>query len=200
METIKIIQNQPTEQNPIIVKNYPYGRLRTDIRYYVESVKKKGDRFCAQTLNPKTQLWNKTKKSTYAAVIIVYENLENNHIKAYHFSRSTDAEEYKKFMDFVGDVEFNEIQKEELRLLRAYIKAYKDVSFECRTVKGRSFEDDKEKMSDFNEIPKEEFLKSYSYLTEEDYKETEEALKQKEIKDSINKSVAVNYHNDGGSL
>ncbi len=32
-----------------------------------------------------------------------------------------------------------------------------------------NFIDDKEKMKDFNSISKEEFLKSYSYLTEEEY-------------------------------
>ena len=39
------------------------------------------------------------------------------------------------------------------------------------------FLDDKEKMRDFKKLTKEEFLKSYSYLTEEEYNLTLEALK-----------------------
>ena len=41
------------------------------------------------------------------------------------------------------------------------------------------FIDDKEKMKDFIELTKEEFLESYSYLTEEEYDETADLLKDK---------------------
>lgn len=37
-----------------------------------------------------------------------------------------------------------------------------------------TFLDDTEKMVDFLQLPKEEFLKSYSYLTEQEYEETAE--------------------------
>lgn len=46
-----------------------------------------------------------------------------------------------------------------------------------------SFIDDQEKMIDFFELTKEEFLQSYSYLTEEEY----EATKQDVIKRMENK-------------
>ena len=57
------------EQNKtILIKNYPYGfTKRTNIKYWVETTKR-GGRFCSQTLNPKTQNWNKPKKSTYDAL------------------------------------------------------------------------------------------------------------------------------------
>lgn len=38
-----------------------------------------------------------------------------------------------------------------------------------RTLRKGSFIDDKEKMKDFVELTKEEFLASYSYLSEEEY-------------------------------
>ena len=42
-----------------------------------------------------------------------------------------------------------------------------------------TFIDDQEKMRDFWELSKEEFLQSYSYLTEKEYDATVEELKQK---------------------
>jgi len=54
------------------VEDYPYGfRLRTVIRYWVETKKKHGQRMVSQTKNPKTGRWNKPKPSTYAPVIIM---------------------------------------------------------------------------------------------------------------------------------
>ncbi len=41
------------------------------------------------------------------------------------------------------------------------------------------FIDDKEKMRDFVELSKNEFLNSYSYLTEEEYDNTKEKLEEK---------------------
>ena len=125
---MSILEVQPTEENPILIHDYPYSFKRTDIRYWVESKKKKGDRFCSQTLNPKTHEWNKPKKSTYAAVMVVYLD-EKEHITYKSTWRSTSAEDYKNFMEFIGDLELNDLQKDELRLIRAYIKAYSGVTY-----------------------------------------------------------------------
>lgn len=189
METKQILKIQPTEQNPLIVENYPYGFKRTKIKYWVESIKRKGDRFCSQTLNPKTNLWNKPKKATYNAVNIVYED-ENKHIKYYAFWRSTSAEDYKKFMAFIGDMELNELQKEELRIIRAYIKTYEGVSFECVSVKYRN--------KTTGEIVEQVPLMNMGNF--EEIKNEEKEKEQKEIKNQINKNIAYNYDNDSGSL
>ena len=56
-----------SEATAYLVDDYPYGfRERTQIRYWLEHKPKKGWRFVSQTLNPKTQRWNKPKASTYA--------------------------------------------------------------------------------------------------------------------------------------
>ena len=55
-----------SEASAYVVADYPYGfRERTQIRYWLESKPKKGWRFVSQTLNPKTNRWNKPKASTY---------------------------------------------------------------------------------------------------------------------------------------
>ena len=46
-----------------------------------------------------------------------------------------------------------------------------------------NFITDKEKMRDFNELDKEEFLKVYSYLTEEEYYNTKLLYWREEVKD-----------------
>jgi hypothetical protein len=63
-----------------VVDDYPYGfRLRTKIRYWLETKRGTGQRFCSQTLNPKTGQWNKPKCSTYG-VIMVMVRQPNGHI------------------------------------------------------------------------------------------------------------------------
>jgi len=166
----KILNPQPTEKNPYVVENYPWGFKKCKARFWIESVKRRGDRFVKQTQNPKTGLWCKPKKSTYSNVIIAYIN-ENNHLKGYYFSSGADKESYDKFINFIGNLKLNEIQENELRTIRAYIKAYENVSFECVEMTGKS--------------------------EEERAKHEEE---QKKIQSHINKSVAVNYANDTGSL
>lgn len=56
-----------SEATAYLVEDYPYGfTARTQIRYWLESKPKKGWRFVSQTVNPKTNRWNKPKASTYA--------------------------------------------------------------------------------------------------------------------------------------
>lgn len=56
---------ETSEAHPAEVDDYPYGRKRTEARFWVEKAGKKGVRTVKQTLNPKTRRWNMPKKSTY---------------------------------------------------------------------------------------------------------------------------------------
>ncbi len=53
-------------------------------------------------------------------------------------------------------------------------------------MKYTSFADDEEKMADFYDLTKEEFLRSYSYLTEEEYN-----LTLNEVGKSIKKEIRI---------
>ena len=61
------LHGHTSEATAYVVADYPYGyTLRTSIRYWLEGPKaKKGWRFVSQTMNPKTNRWNKPKASTY---------------------------------------------------------------------------------------------------------------------------------------
>jgi hypothetical protein len=133
MELIK--EKHTNENNALVVDDYPYGfRQRTKIRYWVESVKNKGDRFCSQTLNPKTNQWNKPKKSTYSALIVLVKS-SNGHIKTRSLSGYSSDENLKQVEEFLKDYELNEIQKREINIIKAYRKAHEGVTYTCKPVK-----------------------------------------------------------------
>ena len=70
MNVLKPLQGFDSETNAYLVKDYPYGfTLRCEIRYWIETKKGFGQRFCSQTLNPKTGKWNTPKKGRYCTVI-----------------------------------------------------------------------------------------------------------------------------------
>lgn len=90
----------PTTEK-VTVEDYPYGfTLRTTLYDFIEFDQKKGYRHCTQTINPKTGLLNKPKKSTYSALIVRYYN-EDNHIKALHFEPTYSNSGFEKCRKFV---------------------------------------------------------------------------------------------------
>jgi hypothetical protein len=138
MSEYEIFKTNPTEQNPITIDDYPYGfRQRTKIRYWIESDKNKGDRFCSQTLNPKTNEWNKPKKSTYSAIMVMRKDKSNGHISYDNLYYSTAEDEQKSFLERVQGYEFTETQKKQLNIIKAWTKAYEGVEFVCKVQKFR---------------------------------------------------------------
>lgn len=117
-----------TEGNPLIVEDYPYGfRLRTKARYWIDTSKNKGQRVGFQTLNPKTNLWNKVKYSTYSDLRVLYINLENSHIENEGLSFEYDGlEELNKFLDNFEKV-LTPYQKERILYLKAILETRKYV-------------------------------------------------------------------------
>jgi len=66
---------------------------------------------------------------------------DNGHITYKSIDMNSSAEKYKQEMETLKDFEFNDIQKEKLKVMRAYIKAYKGVTFECVEMNGLSEEE-----------------------------------------------------------
>ena len=67
---------------------------------------------------------------------------------------STSREEIERFMEKIGEYELNAMQKEQLRLLKAYSKTYESVRF-CVRKAGLSEEQIKEEDKQQKEIKKE---------------------------------------------
>lgn len=89
------------ENSAYLVDDYPYGfRLRTKIRYWLESDPKKGFRFVSQTMNPKTERWNAPKKSTYSTFGGCMYLDKDDHVQ---WSGVTEYSDAKKFLEYIND-------------------------------------------------------------------------------------------------
>lgn len=55
-------------ENSAIVKDYPYGSLKAEMHFFVESRDNKGWRAVTQSINPKNGKVNSPKKNTYHAL------------------------------------------------------------------------------------------------------------------------------------
>jgi hypothetical protein len=86
---VRVINGHTSAETAYLVPDYPYGRLRCKIRYWVETATKgsgKGEqRWVSQTTNPKVpgEVWNKPKASTYSALVAMYLD-EKDHVQAHH--------------------------------------------------------------------------------------------------------------------
>lgn len=129
---VKLLKGHNNEEKGLIIENYPYGfRLRTKIKYWIETDKKKGDRFVSQTLNPKTGVWNKPKYSVYNAVMVMCQDEENGHISYYGLYPTTGKEEIENFLKNIEGYELSPEQADQIRVLKAWSKAYENVEFKC---------------------------------------------------------------------
>lgn len=124
-----------SEDNALLVEDYPRGfRLRTQIRYWIESTKN-GDRFVAQTKNPKTGAWCKPKKTTYSDVMVMTRKKDTGHIKYYGWSTAyTNLKSLEIFLDFTKDYKFNDLQKEQIRKGKVIYKVRDHITFEIKEV------------------------------------------------------------------
>lgn len=166
LKGIEIIKEQPTKDKPIIVENYPYGFKRTQIKYYVET-NKRGDRFISQTLNPKTQKWNKEKKGTYSPIIIVYKDLSNNHIKYYTINNNHYLYTTEHFILSGFDFMSKE-QKEQLKTIitilytNCFISvSMVDVTLETETEREQRKQKDKKNMEEIKKLYSNIFYKEF---------------------------------------
>ena len=80
-EFTETLTGHVNQESAFVVDDYPYGfRLRTSIRYWIETKKGHGQRFCSQTLNPKTGKWNKPRAGTYHVIAVMIRNPANGHV------------------------------------------------------------------------------------------------------------------------
>ena len=76
----EVLYGHTDENTAYVVEDYPYGRHRTLMRYWLEYKKNKGYRFVSQTLNPTTKRWNKPHPSTYSDFLLMIRLFSNGHV------------------------------------------------------------------------------------------------------------------------
>jgi hypothetical protein len=111
-----------------VVDDYPYGyRLRTSIRYWVETTKH-GDRFVSQTVNPKTDRWNKPKASTYVGVMVLFLD-DEGHVSRVSVTENDSAEWIARFLETVGLDRLNDGQRRRIAQIIGYTRAMSKVTW-----------------------------------------------------------------------
>jgi hypothetical protein len=95
----KYLYGHTSPETAYEVEDYPWGfRLRTKIRYWIESKINYGQRFCSQTVNPKTGRWCAPRMDTYSEIEVLYLN-EDDHVRRDILIKSSsliDIENFKK--------------------------------------------------------------------------------------------------------
>jgi hypothetical protein len=116
-----------------IVEDYPWGfRLRTKMRYWIESKKGQGQRIVSQSMNPKTGLWCAPKKSTYHSIAILYLD-EFKHVHWEALSLYSSAKDIESFKDTHFE-ELDDFQTQYLKEIMAYEKVMRNVTCTCEIV------------------------------------------------------------------
>jgi len=128
------LKGHTSEETAYVVNDYPYGFiLRTKIRYWIETKGKSGcgQRFCSQTLNPKTNKWNKPKKGTYHVVIGMLIN-NDGHVQYKCLSSGGWDKEDKiqAFEQFFSPL--SEYETKAIRYIRATNKASEIIKWEIK--------------------------------------------------------------------
>lgn len=125
----KYLYQHTSQETAYVVDDYPWGfRLRTKIRYWIETKKSHGQRFCSQTINPKTGKWCAPKYSTYSEVEVLFLD-EKNHVCSTGLSLYSDEDRLKAFKEIHWE-NLDDFQKDKLRLLAARDEVMKHVTFE----------------------------------------------------------------------
>src|ERR1700733_8704717 len=94
----KYLYEHTSQETARMVEDYPWGfRLKTTIRYWIETKPKFGQRFASQTINPKTGKWCAAKYSTYSPIVVMFLD-ENEHVK-YSMLDHNGGDYIKKFKD-----------------------------------------------------------------------------------------------------
>ena len=129
-ETRKYLYGHNSKETAYVVDDYPWGfRLRTTIRYWVETKRSKngGQRFGRQTINPKTGAWCAPKYSTYSPIIIMYLD-EKDHIQTTCIGHNSGQERMDNFKEIHWN-NLDDFQKDKMREIFAYEEVMKHVTF-----------------------------------------------------------------------
>jgi hypothetical protein len=121
---LKVLAGHTSPETAYVVEDYPYGfRLRCKIRYWIETKKGHGQRFCSQTTNPKIagEHWNKPKCGTYSVLLVLvaqddpksdqYGYVSTVGLQSGGWSKEEDIQAFEqKYAEGIGDYERKAIQ------------------------------------------------------------------------------------------
>jgi hypothetical protein len=148
--SMKPLYGHTDENSAYVVDDYPYGfKLRTQIRYWLESTKGKGARFVSQTMNPKTGRWNAPKKSTYSMLGGVMYLDDKDHVQWTALDQYTKGKEALDFLSKYPQADLPDLKvwaKAKIRYLERYIQGAL-----VMTINGQPVEKSEEEIGEMRE-------------------------------------------------
>jgi len=175
---MKYIYNKDSFDNAVEVDGYPWGfRLRTKRRYWIETVKNRGDRFCYATLNPKTNQWCKPKKNTYEAVLVLGFN-QDNHVKTDGLGLWGTDQDIAAFKNRIDYDQLKELQKMKLCEKSSINHVMKSVKYEIKSTGTYNLSDPLDMIR----------------LREDNKNREQKELEEKKTLNKINTAINQTYH------
>lgn len=174
------------QSKPVLISGYPYGHLRTFVKYWIES-NRYGETLVFQSQNPKTMVWNKPKKSGYSDLGFMVIN-SDGHISITALSYNDGESKNKVYQDMLLE-NMSDKQKIVYAKISGYTETMKHVTFNVRSrlFKNRITGEISESVNVFD-------LKNVDECDEEGNlidKEAEE-LKKKKDNEILNKDMQYN--------
>lgn len=126
-----------SEDTAYLVADYPYGfRLRTQIRYWIETKASRGQRLVTQTRNPKRDgaPWNAPKASTYVALRALYL-AANGHVEHAALPDWPEEPAIEAFVAQYPQTCALERNARELEMMRARARAMRRMDWTIRSVR-----------------------------------------------------------------
>lgn len=180
----EVIKEIPTQEKTLIIENYPYGfRLKTKIVYWIET-KKNQQRLGSKTLNPKTNLWNKPKYSTYADVMILGKDKSNDHIVNMGYGVTySDKQEYDEFIKWLNDFETDYIIQFK-KYANAFFKTREFVKVSVRTTQFKN-----KYTGEIKEVLNFDELNDYEEITDEEHEQEQKEISKDIVRLFINNAI-----------
>lgn len=111
---VKPLYGHNCQENAFMVEDYPYGRHRCRIRYWLEanvsSKTSKGFRFVSQTEHPVKKIWNAPKPGTYKMLAGNMYLDENGHVTWNGLSEYSSAQETLEFIKAFPQSDFSRLK------------------------------------------------------------------------------------------
>lgn len=152
MQVVKVLSGHTSQETAFLVEDYPYGRLRCKIRYWLERKETKGFRFVSQTENPKNGRWNAPKMGTYVDLCANMYIDEKGHCTWACVTSYSDAEKTREFLTNFPDTDVS-ILKHFVKAKIAYLRAGARGAVRWE-INGVAKEPTKEELSDYSQDAK----------------------------------------------
>ena len=155
--------------NIIEITDYPYGRLRTTMKVWIEHTTK-GSRLVMQSLNPKTNKWNKEHKSTYNDIEFLTIE-DNGHYGTISLNFNDGESKAVAFLELFKE----QLSKEQLLIISriiGYEKTMKYVTF--KMIPSNESKDDSKEQEEI----KTRIKKNMQYETAKTYMEMKKWIKK----------------------